>query len=270
MPETVYPIKDAHGFRYVDEGPASDLPPVVLLHGMLGDLSNWTETIRFLAGHQYRVLVPLIPVYDLPMKQTSVPGLVEYVHDFMRALSLPPVILGGNSLGGQVAILYTLHHPAEVSALILSGASGIYEVEMGASTPRRQDRSYIRERAALTFYDPVHATDELVEEMFAVVNNRARVLRLIKMARSTKSENVAGRLGEIDAPTLLIWGNNDLITPPDVAEQFKSYIPHAELHFIDQCGHAPMLERPEAFNEITFNFLRQTVGTPDLALSGNS
>lgn len=259
-------MQEAAGFRFIDEGPPSDLPPVVLLHGMLGDLSNWTQTVRTLARRQYRVLVPLLPVYNLPLKETSVRGLATYVRSFLEALDIDSIVLAGNSLGGQVAIVYTLAYPTSVAALVLSGSSGIYEVEMGSSVPRRQDRNFIRERAAVTFYDPIHATDELVDEMHALVNDRARVTRLIKMARSTKAETVTERLSSIQVPTLLVWGHDDRITPPDVAREFQARIPHAELHFIDRCGHAPMIEHPAMFNQILLTFLSKTVGLPALAI----
>ena len=266
MLKSDFPIHESRGFRYVDEGPATDLPPVVLLHGMLGDLSNWTRTIDFLATRQYRVIVPVLPVYGLPIKETSVRGLADYLFDFLRALDVEQATLVGNSLGGQVALLFALDHPEHAAALVLSGSSGIYEVEMGTSTPRRRDREYIRERAALTFYDPSHATDDLVEEMFGIINDRGQVARLIKMARSTKKETVRSRLSDISAPTLLVWGRNDLITPPEVAEEFRDRIPQAELHYIERCGHAPMIEQPEDFNRIMLNFLRERIGTETLAM----
>lgn len=256
-----YDIHEQAGFRYIDEGPASEVPPVVLLHGMLGDLGNWAATIGDLTRHQYRVLVPVLPVYALPMKETSVQGLVDFVDAFLTEFGISSATLVGNSLGGQVALLYTLEHPDRVAALVLSGSSGLYEVEMGTGTPRRRDREFIRERAALTFYESRHVTDELVDDMFDIVSDRTRVVRLIKMARSTKEETVATRLSEIAAPTLLIWGRNDLITPPPVAEEFRDRIPDAELHFIEECGHAPMIEHPQQFNSIMLNFLRERVGT---------
>lgn len=257
-----YEVHEVQGFQYVDEGTPSDVPPVVLLHGMLGDLSNWTDTISALADHRYRVLVPVLPVYNLPLKKTNVQGLVQHVHNFLRILDIDSVVLIGNSLGGHVALFCALDYPEAVSALILTGSSGIYEVEMGTSTMRRRDRDFIRERAAMTFYDPAHATDELVDEMFELVNDRTRALRLIKMARSAQSETVTDQLAAISAPTLLVWGANDTITPPDVARQFRERLPHAELSFIDECGHAPMIEHPQEFNNITLDFLRRTIGTP--------
>ena len=265
-----YPIHEANGYRYLDEGPATDLPPVVLLHGLLGEVANWAATVGALAGQGYRVLVPVLPIYDLPAKQSNLDGLVAYVRGFVTALGLRRVALGGNSLGGHIALLYALRHPERVAGLILSGASGIYEVETGTTTFRRRDRNFIRERAALTFYDPVHVTDELVEKSYDLANDRARALQLLRLARSLQSETIADQLSQIDVPTLLIWGRHDRITPPDVAEVFLRRLPRAELHFIDRCGHAPMIERPEAFNRLALAFLHKTIGAPTLASSNGT
>ena len=265
-----YPIHEANGYRYLDEGPATDLPPVVLLHGLLGEVANWAATVGALAGQGYRVLVPVLPIYDLPAKQSNLDGLVAYVRGFVTALGLRRVALGGNSLGGHIALLYALRHPERVAGLILSGASGIYEVETGTTTFRRRDRNFIRERAALTFYDPVHVTDELVEKSYDLANDRVRALQLLRLARSLQSETIADQLSQIDVPTLLIWGRHDRITPPDVAEVFLRRLPRAELHFIDRCGHAPMIERPEAFNRLALAFLHKTIGAPTLASSNGT
>ncbi|NND71568.1 MAG: alpha/beta hydrolase [Rhodothermales bacterium] len=261
-----FSIAEHNGYRYVDEGPATSAPPVVLLHGMLGDQSNWYATIRDLAKKQYRVIVPVLPVYDLPLSQTTVPGLVDYVHGFTEALGIPEMVLAGNSLGGHVALLYAVRHPEKVSALVLSGASGIYEVEMGTSKFRRRDRDYIRQRAALTFFDPAHATDDLVEDVYGIINDRGRAIRLIRMARSVQNEGVAEHLGTIHAPTLLVWGEEDVITPPDVAEAFFEGIPNARLQFIGKCGHAPMIEHPDVFNEYTLEFLDEVSGKLKMAM----
>lgn len=265
-----FPIQELGAFRYVDEGPESELPPVVLLHGMLGDIDNWTPTITALAERDYRVIVPLLPVYDLPMNQTHVPGLVHYVQDFLQRLGVGYSALIGNSLGGHVALLFTLRYSQHVAALVLTGSSGIYELEMGSGVMRRRDREFIRERAAMTFYDPSHATDELVDEVLDIVNDRSRALRLIKMARSAQAETVTEDLPEIDIPTLLVWGRDDQITPPDVAEEFLHRLPSSTLRFIDRCGHAPMIEHPDTFNHITLEFLEQSIGATELAPTSSS
>ncbi|SHK73225.1 alpha/beta fold hydrolase [Rhodothermus profundi] len=244
-------------FPYLEAGPASAFPPVVLLYGMLGEPANWEATAQALSIAGYRVLIPLLPIYELPLQESNLPGLVTFLTRFLDSLSLERVVLAGNSLGGHLALLYALRSPERVVALVLTGASGIYEVELGTSTLRRYDREYIRERAALTFYDPCHATDELVDRVQALLHDRQKVLRLIRMARSAQSETVMARLHELTMPVLLIWGRNDRITPPEVAETFRKHLPNATLHYIDRCGHAPMIEQPVHFNRILLQFLHR-------------
>jgi pimeloyl-ACP methyl ester carboxylesterase len=256
MHETPFRIHETGPFQYNEEGPAdASLPPVVLLHGMLGDLSNWVDTVDALSQKGYRVLAPILPVYDFPLSETGVPRLTEYVRDFVNTLELDSVILVGNSLGGHVALLYGLDHPETVHAMVLSGSSGIYETTMGSSFFRRQDREFIKERTEMTFYDPAHATDELVDEMVEIVNDRPRAFRLLKFARSADEETVTEQLSQLDMPSLLIWGRDDIVTPPEVAEEFRDRMPNARLEFIDKCGHAPMIEHPDTFNKLTLEFL---------------
>ena len=66
---------------------------------------------------------------------------------------------------------------------------------------------------------------------------------------------MSGELPNIKTPTLLIWGENDLVTPPEVAREFKSLLPNSKLEWIKKCGHAPMMEHPKEFNKILFNWL---------------
>lgn len=265
MNDTPFTVHETGDFQFVDEGPRdAPLPPVVLLHGMLGDLSNWTTTVEALSSRGYRVLAPTIPVYALPLGETSVPDLAAYVRSFIQTLGLEQTVLAGNSLGGHIALLYALKYADDVAALVLSGSSGIYEATLGTTTMRRQDREFIRERTEMTFYDPAHATEELVDEMLEIVNDRPRALRLIKIARSADEETVTEKLGTLPMPTLLIWGSNDVITPPDVAEEFRDRMPNAHLHFIDECGHAPMIEHPGQFNQLTLDFLDELVESYEL------
>ncbi len=268
MTQSLFRIHSIAGYQYIDEGPRSDTPPVVLLHGMLGDVMNWKGSIAGLASSGYRVLAPLLPVYSMPIKETSVTGLVMYVREFLKELGVDSASIAGNSLGGHVAALFAIRFPELVDSLILSGASGIEEVEMGSSTLRRRDRDYIRERAAITFFDPVHASDALVDEVFEIVNDRSKAVRLIKMARSVQNESVADLLDQIVTPTLLVWGKNDSITPPDVAKQFFRGIPDCRLHIVPECGHAPMIEHPERFNAYTLAFLQRTGSTSELGRTG--
>ncbi|HMD00779.1 MAG TPA: alpha/beta hydrolase, partial [Ferruginibacter sp.] len=157
----------------------------------------------------------------------------------------------------HVALLHILKHPEKIKSLILTGSSGLFENGMGDSYPKRGDYDYIKRKTELTFYDPKMATKELVDEVFELTNNRLKVIKIIALAKSAIRNNLGEELNQIKQPTLLIWGNNDTITPPFVAREFNRLIPNSELYFIDKSGHAPMMEVPDEFNVILHKFLKK-------------
>ncbi len=246
-----YEIKQSGKFRFVEEGSGE---PLVLLHGLFGALSNFKDLVDHFKA-QYRVIIPMLPLFDLGILDTTVGGLAKFVQRFMEAHELQKVHLLGNSLGGHVALVYTLKHPERVATLTLTGSSGLFENGMGETYPKRGDYEYIRKKTELTFYDPAVATKELVDEVYGITNNRVKVLKIIALAKSAIRHNLGDELQDVTAPTCLIWGKNDTITPPMVAEEFHKLLPNSELHWIDKCGHAPMMEVPGAFNAVLTEFL---------------
>ena len=197
----------------------------------------------------------MLPLFELDLLHTSVGGLKKFVNRFIEARDYNNIHLIGNSLGGHVALLHILNHPERIKSLTLTGSSGLFENGMGDSYPKRGDKEYIRKKTQLTFYDPAMATDELVNECFEITNNRIKVIKIIALAKSAIRNNLGEELQNIKQPTCLIWGNNDTITPPFVAKEFNKLIPNSELHFIDKCGHAPMMEVPDEFNRILSVFI---------------
>jgi 2-hydroxy-6-oxonona-2,4-dienedioate hydrolase len=248
-----YEIKEDGNFRYIEEGQGEAL---VLLHGLFGAMSNFMGIISHLK-QSYKVVVPLLPLYELDIFHTSVGGLASHVHKFIEKRNYDGIHLLGNSLGGHVALVHVLKHPERIKSLILTGSSGLYEHGMGDSYPKRGDYEYIRTKTELTFYDPKVASKELVDEIYSIVNSRLKAIKIIALAKSAIRNNLGKELNNIQQPTLLIWGRNDTITPPFVGEEFKKLIPGSELHFIDKCGHAPMMEVPESFNTILADFLKK-------------
>lgn len=246
-----YEIKTNDKFRFIEEGEGE---PLLVLHGLFGALSNFSDLIEHFR-HKYKVVAPLLPLYDLDIFHTTVVGLAKYVANFIEAGGYEDIHLLGNSLGGHVGLLYVLKHPEKVKSLILTGSSGLFENGMGDSYPKRGDYEYIRKKTELTFYDPAMATKELVDEVFDITNNRLKVIKTISLAKSAIRNNLGEELSQITQPTLLIWGNNDNVTPPFVAKEFNKLIPNSEVHFIDKCGHAPMMEVPVEFNKILEEFL---------------
>jgi len=197
----------------------------------------------------------MLPLFDLDILHTSVGGLEKFVYRFIEHRNYKNVHLLGNSLGGHVALIHVLKHPERIKSIILTGSSGLFETAMGDSYPKRGDYEYIKKKTELTFYDPETASKELVDEVYEIINNRIKAIKIIALAKSAIRNNLGEELNQIKQPALLIWGANDGITPPFVGREFQRLIPHSELHFIDECGHAPMMEVPDAFNEILFQFL---------------
>jgi len=244
-------LKEEHGFSYIDEGEGEVL---LLLHGLMGALSNWDGVINEFKS-KYRVIIPMLPVYDMPLISTGVKSLSKFVHKFIKFKKLSNITLLGNSLGGHVALVYLTTHPENIKALVLTGSSGLYENAFGGSFPRRESIDFVREKVQFTFYDPAIATDELVQDVFQTINDRHKVIRLLAMAKSAIRHNMKKDLHKIKIPVSLIWGRNDKITPPEVAVEFNELLPDSELHWIDKCGHAPMMEHPEEFNVLLKQFL---------------
>ena len=248
-----FEIKQQGKFKYVEEGEGE---PLVLLHGLFGALSNFEALIEYFRHHN-KVIVPLMPLYDLDILHTSVGGLAKFLHKFIDERGYDKIHLLGNSMGGHVGLVHVLKHPEKIKSLILTGSSGLFENGMGDSYPKRGDYEYIKNKTELTFYDPKTATKELVDEVYGIVNNRLKAIKIIALAKSAIRNNLGSELSKVQQPTLLIWGNNDTITPPFVAREFNKLIPNSELHLIDKCGHAPMMETPDEFNIVLHKFLKK-------------
>jgi pimeloyl-ACP methyl ester carboxylesterase len=244
-------VKEENGFKFVDEGKG---PVLLLLHGLFGALSNWEGVVNRFCKN-FRVVIPMLPIYEMPIKEAGLEGLRKFVEDFVAFKNLENLIIMGNSLGGHIGLLYTLKNSGKVKKLILTGSSGLFEDSMGGSYPKRGNYEYIRERVAYTFYDPNVATKDLVDEVFETTKSIPKCMRIVAIAKSAQRHNMADEIPNITAPTLLVWGLNDTITPPIVAHEFNRLIPNSKLKFIDKCCHAPMMEHPEKFNELVEDFL---------------
>lgn len=251
----IYEQKHENGFSYVEAGEGETL---LLLHGLMGELSNWQWAIDHFKD-RYKVLVPILPIYEQPLLTLGVKSLSKFVHKFVKFKQLNQFVVVGNSLGGHVGLVFTSSHQEYVKALVLTGSSGLYENAFGGSFPRRESYEYIREKVEFTFYDPKTATKELVDEVFKTVNDRGRVIRILALAKSAIRHNMAKELPKITIPVSLIWGKQDKVTPPEVAEEFHSLFPNSELNWVDECGHAPMMEQPEIFNNYLDKFLSRVL-----------
>lgn len=247
-----YELREEGKFKYIETGGSGDT--LMLLHGLFGALSNFQGIIEHF-GKTHNVVVPLLPIFELPMIKISVSGLVDHVSAFVEHKGYDKVHVLGNSLGGHISILYTLAHQIRVQSVILTGSSGLFENSLGSSFPKRGDYEFIENKTKDIFYNPDVATKELVDEVFDIVNDRNKAIRIIATAKSAVRHNLGDRLHQIKVPTLLVWGEDDTVTPKFVGEKFHELIADSELVIVEKCGHAPMMERPAIFNEALEQFL---------------
>lgn len=245
--------KEESGYKYIETDPGNE-KTLLLLHGLFGALSNFKSIIDHFRG-RVNVVVPLLPIFELPLRKLSVTGLVDHVNQFVRFKDYKSVNVVGNSLGGHVAILFALDRPDILRSMTLTGSSGLFEAALGSTFPKRGNYEFVQKKTETTFYDPAVASKELVEEVYDIVNDRNKAIRVIAIAKSAIRHNIGDRLHNIKSPVLLVWGKDDTITPAFVGEKFHELLPDSRLFLLDKCGHAPMMEHPEEFNKLLFEFL---------------
>lgn len=236
--------------RYTEVGQG---PCILILHGLFGSLSNF-ESMMQLAKEKYRFIMPHLPLYDCDLSRADLDGMMVYLENFIESFGLINFSILGNSLGGHLALLYTLKNPHRVQSLILTASSGLFESSLGNEYPKR-NRDFLRTKILETFGNKSLVTDELVSDIEQIVSSKSKALRILKLAKSATRQNLLNTISSIRIPTLLIWGKNDIITPPFVAERFHQLLENSQLVWIDNCGHAPMMEYPEKFTELMVPFL---------------
>ncbi|MBB2144321.1 alpha/beta fold hydrolase [Pedobacter sp. LMG 31464] len=232
---------------------ATQAKDIILLHGLFGNLSNW-KTVEKRFAVEHKVWAPELPLFNNLIGQ-GLNKLVTFLEQYIDQNKIVKPVLIGNSLGGHVALLYTLKHPGKVEKLVLTGSFGLYENTFGGSFPRVKDYNYIKAKIEDVFYQKEVVDDEMINHVFGVVQHKLKVLSIIGLARDAQKQNLAAYLPDIQIPVLLIWGLQDIVTPPAVADEFNQLLPNATLHYINHCGHAPMMEQPELFNTYVSQFL---------------
>lgn len=245
-------LKKEGRYNYIEVGEGQ---PIIVLHGLMGGLSNFDGVVDFFSNKGYKVIIPELPVYSMSLLKTNVKSFAKYLQEFIQFKGLDNVILLGNSLGGHIGLYHTKHYPEKVKALVITGSSGLYESAMGGGYTKRSDYEVIKKKAQDVFYDPKIATKEIVDEVYETVNDRNKLIKTLAIAKSAIRHNMAKDLPKIQTPTCIIWGKNDTVTPPEVAIEFNELLPDSDLFWIDKCGHAAMMEHPHRFNDILYKWL---------------
>jgi 2-hydroxy-6-oxonona-2,4-dienedioate hydrolase len=238
---------------YIDTG---DGPVVILLHGLFGKLAMWKPAIEVLRKN-FRVIVPRLPIFELPADRTNIGHLSNLLHEFIEFHRLRDVNLVGHAIGGQVALCYAHDHPRNVSRIVLSGSNGLFESSdfQAATSAEVSDYNYVDEQVRAAFYHGDEAPEALVDEIYAAVQNTTMLRNISSLIQSSRQNSVEMFLNKLDHRVMLLWGLEDKITPPEVALHFHDFLQNSEVRFIEKCGHLPMIEEPETFTKHLLSFL---------------
>lgn len=219
---------------------------MVFLHGLVGLNEHWEEVVGRV-HNQVRCIMLELPLLDLPREVCSITGVTDLTARFLREFLEDPAVLVGNSFGGHVALRVALEHPEQVSGLVLAGSSGLIERSMVREVQIRPSRDWLSEKIGELFYDRSHMRDADLERAHKELSQRPKARAMVKLSRTARQNHLGDRMRDIEAPTLLLWGRQDVVTPPEAATQFDQLIPNSRLVWLDQCGHVPMVEKADEF-----------------------
>lgn len=219
--------------------------PIVFCHGLFGSFRNFAVIAQSLSKH-YRVIVPCMPMYDAPLRNCTIENLAIYLEEFINDLNIKQVILAGNSMGGGIILHYAIGHPENVCRLMLFSSSGLSFVPMRGGVLRVNDYSYVKSLLSDIFYRvPDIIDDNDFMEVYNLIQDKSILLRCFSLTRSTKSLFSPEQLKVLKHPTLILWGENDMVIPSENALQFQECLINSEVHFLSECGHCPTYEKPE-------------------------
>jgi len=250
---------------YLEAG--SSGPNVILLHGLGGDATNWTMTIPALAG-KYHVYAPDQIGFgnsDKPIMTYRVATLVEFLDQFYQKLGIDKATLVGNSLGGWTAAAFSIAHPQKVEKLVLVSAAGYTAKRYGGQELPKDIYSVLNPGTTAdmkrlfeaAFYDKAYSTDAFIALAFTNKLKRGDGYTINSFIDSfLRGEDfLDDKVKTIKAPTLLIWGREDKLTPPAMADAFAQDIQGSQKVIIDQCGHVAQIEKAQIFNNALLKFL---------------
>jgi pimeloyl-ACP methyl ester carboxylesterase len=226
----------------------------VFLHGLLGINDHWRGVVENIK-ERCRCHLVEISLLKLRGSDCSVDGVTRLARQTIEQHCDAPAVLVGNSLGGHMAMRMALDYPQNIKALVLAGSSGLFERTFEKDVQHRPSQDWIERKVRDLFDNPDKAPQEAIDRAYAELSQRPAARALVRLSKSAKKDHMGERMQSISHPTLLLWGKQDIVTPPTVAEEFHSLIPNTTLRWLESCGHAPMIEQPEAFARELASFL---------------
>lgn len=229
-------------------------PRVVFLHGLVGLNEHWEDVVARIRD-KAECLTLELPLLELRGDDCSLWSVVEMTQQFLDRHLDGPSVLVGNSFGGHVALRIAHRRPDLVKALVLAGSSGLIERTMVRGAPVRPSKDWLEEKIGELFYDKSVMNPGDVDRAHKLLNERGGARAMVKLSKTARRDNMTDDLADIACPTLLIWGKQDVVTPPSAGQGFTELMPDARIVWLDNCGHAPMLESPVPFAEAMRSFL---------------
>ncbi len=218
--------------------------PLVILNGLLGLNEHWFPCLGPLTQHAECLLLQP-PLLEMRGKGLSVEGVAHLIESVLETLTDEPAIMVGNSLGGHVALRLAHRRPDLVAGLVLIGSSGLFEKSFEQGVQHDPSYEWLTRKITDLFYDPSRMLPGLIDMAHAELSRRSAARALVRLGRSAKRDHLGEILPEIRHQILLLWGRNDTVTPADVAMEFHGRLRNSTLRWIEQCGHAPQIERPD-------------------------
>ncbi|MFO0832038.1 MAG: alpha/beta hydrolase [Phycisphaerales bacterium] len=236
--------------------------PVVFLHGLVGLNDHW-EAVAAGVQHRCRCIMLELPLLELTGDDCSIHGATELTARFLRTyLKGEPAVLVGNSFGGHVAARLSFEHQDLVRGLVLAGASGLIEKSMVSDVQIKPSREWLERKIGELFFDRSRMNHADVDRAFGELSQRDKARAMVRLSRTARRNHVGDDLGKIAAPTLIVWGRQDIVTPPEACEQFHRKIRGSRVVWIENCGHAPMIEADGVFAAALNQFLDEIGHVP--------
>jgi len=270
-PVISYPV-EAGGVltRVLECGQGDDV--VLFLHGSGARADRWRRNLPGLAAHGYRALAIDFPGHGFASKGAQLrydtPSFAAMIADFVESLDTGPVTLVGTSLGAHVAAWYACSAPSSVRSAVLVGALGLVPVhrDPGQTSSRIADTSAegVASKLRMLLCDASLVTSSWVEEERRINTSPGAADALAELRTylaSRLNDDVIGpRYASVGIPTLLVWGEQDRWVAPHYGREAANVLVDSALVFLENAGHAPYLERPDAFNSVVDEFLRDPPG----------
>ncbi|MFM9957583.1 MAG: alpha/beta fold hydrolase [Phycisphaerales bacterium] len=234
--------------------------PLVILNGLLGLNKHWFNVMGPVSEVATCTLIEP-PLLRLTGEHCSVRGVVRIVIAALERLHHGPAVLAGNSLGGHVAMRIALERPDLCAGLVLMGSSGLFERTFERDVMHTPSRAWLDRKIGDLFSDRARVPEGMVDEAYDELRHRKSARALVKLGKSAKNDHLGEEVPNLRVPTLLAWGRQDNVTPPEVALEFSQIIPGSRLEWIENCGHAPQLEQPGEVARHLVGFMREMQGT---------